>query len=150
LDHRIMPAEELLDVLVLDSRLTEVRRAQAWAEALAARLNLSEKTRYALLLCLEESLANIVLHGYSGESGHPIAIRCWLAEGLLFVAVEDRAPVFAPAGVPPESEASPQAGIESLQPGGYGIGLLRHFARELVYEKLPEGNRLIMGFPNPS
>ena len=142
-----MPAEELLDVLVLDSRLTEVSRAQAWAEALAARLNMSEKARYALLLCLEESLANVVLHGYRGESGHPIAIRCWLAGDLLYLAIEDRAPAFAPADVPQGSDDPRQVGIESIQPGGYGIGLLRHFARELMYEKLAEGNRLTMGFP---
>jgi anti-sigma regulatory factor (Ser/Thr protein kinase) len=141
-----MPTEELQDALLLDSRLTELSRAQAWGDALARRLGLSDKTRYAILLCLEESLANVVLHGYRGQSGHPIMIRYWLRDNLLFVAVEDQAPAFAPAEETASATASGPVVLESLVAGGYGIGLLRHFARELVYERSPDGNRLTMAF----
>ena len=141
-----MPTEEPQDALLLDSRLTELSRAQAWGDALARRLGLSEKTRYAVLLCLEESLANVVLHGYHGQSGHPIMIRHWLRDNLLYVAIEDQAPAFVPADdAASAAESGPEA-LESLVPGGYGIGLLRHFARELVYERSPDGNRLSMAF----
>ncbi len=137
-------ATEEHDLLVLDSRLSELSRAQSWAEALAQKFGLGEKTRYAILLCLEEALANVVLHGYRSEAGHPIVMRCQLAAGMLFIAIEDDAPGFAPAeaaaGVPET------ASLESLTPGGYGIQLLRHFADSLAYEKLQSGNRLIMGF----
>jgi len=139
-----MPTEESQDALLLDSRLTELSRAQAWGDALARRLELSDKTRYAILLCLEESLANVVLHGYRGQSGHPIMIRYWLRDNLLFVAIEDQAPAFAPAD--DSATASGPTELESLIPGGYGIGLLRHFARELIYERSPDGNRLTMAF----
>jgi serine/threonine-protein kinase RsbW len=142
-----MPTEEPQDALLLDSRLTELSRAQAWGDALARRLGLSEKTRYAVLLCLEESLANVVLHGYRGQSGHPIMIRYWVMDNLLCVAIEDQAPAFAPDEQAASAMASGPAALESMVPGGYGIGLLRHFARELVYERSSDGNRLTMGFP---
>lgn len=145
-----MPIEQPLDALVLDSRLAELSRAQAWGETLAARLGLSERTRYAILLCLEESLANVVLHGYRGQAGHPIVIQCWVVDGTLFLAIEDKAPSFAPADASAPPGATEPASLEVLVPGGYGIGLLRHFARELVYEKLADGNRLTMGFSTRS
>ena len=132
------------DTLVLDSRLTELSRAQAWGEALAVRLSLCERTRYAILLCLEESLANVVLHGYRGRPGSPIVLRSWLEEDVLFVAIEDQAAPFAPAE--PGSDPEAPAELESMIPGGYGIGLLRHFAKSLHYERLAGGNRLTMGF----
>ena len=141
-----MPTEETQDVLVLDSRLAELSRAQSWADSLAARLHLSERTRYTIRLCLEEALANVILHGYRSESGHPIVIRRWLASEMLYFAIEDKAPPFAPDD-DPQSEGTPKArSIESMTPGGNGIQLLRHFADSLVYEHLREGNQLTIGF----
>lgn len=141
-----MPTQEPHDPLVLDSRLSELSRAQVWAEALADRLGLNQKTRYAMRLCLEESLANIILHGYASEAGHPIVIRSWFSDGVLYLAVEDKAPAFAPDDAPLSAGESQSATLESLQPGGYGIRLLRHFAGSLTYERLPDGNRLTIGF----
>jgi anti-sigma regulatory factor (Ser/Thr protein kinase) len=117
-----------------------------WANALADRLRLSERTRYTICLCLEEALSNVILHGYRNESGHPIVIRRWLASEMLYFAIEDKAPPFAPDNDPP-STATPEArSIESLTPGGNGIHLLRHFADSLAYEQLREGNQLTIGF----
>jgi anti-sigma regulatory factor (Ser/Thr protein kinase) len=140
------PSEETQDVLVLDSRLAELSRAQSWADSSADGLNLSERTRYTIRLCLEEALANVILHGYRSESGHPIVIRRRLASEMLYFAIEDKAPHFAPDDDPPPTGASEARSIESLTPGGNGIQLLRHFADSLVYEQLHEGNRLTIGF----
>lgn len=139
-----MPNEEPQDLLVLESRLAEVSRAQSWAEIFVERLALSEKTRYAVHLCLEEALANVILHGYMSESGHPIVIRRWVSSDMLFFAIEDKAPPFAPDDVSASTTERPS--LESLTPGGNGILLLRHFAGSTVYEQLPQGNRLTIGF----
>ncbi len=141
-----MPTEEQPDLLVLDSRLAELSRAQSWSESLEDRLGLDENTRYAIRLCLEESLANVVLHGYRNEPGHPIVIRRWLSSDTLYFAVEDKAPPFTPVDAPPLAATSEPGNIESLTPGGNGIRLLRQFAGSLAYENLPEGNRLTIGF----
>ena len=141
-----MPTEDQQDLLELDSRLSELSRAQAWAEGLAQRHRLSEKSLYSVRLCLEEALANIGLHGYRSEPGHPIVIRSWVSAGTLFLAIEDNAPAFAPTDAPQQTGASQPETLESLVPGGYGIQLIRHFANSLLYERLAEGNRLTMGF----
>jgi len=140
-----MATEEAQEPLVLDSRLAELSRAQSWAQSLAQHLGLSEKTLYAIRLCLEEALANVVLHGYRSEPGHLIVMRNWSESNMLFIAIEDDAQEFTPEDSPPPGASEP-ASLESLTPGGYGIHLLRHFADSLVYERLVEGNRLTMGF----
>jgi serine/threonine-protein kinase RsbW len=145
-----MPTQDPHDPLLLDSRLSELSRAQQWAEELAGRLGLNQKTRYAIRLCLEEALANIILHGYRSEAGHPIVIRSWLSGQSLFLAIDDQAPAFDPAQTPQQTAASDPATLESLEPGGYGIRLLRHFAESLAYEQLPNGNRITMSFPGRS
>jgi anti-sigma regulatory factor (Ser/Thr protein kinase) len=141
-----MPTEDQQDLLELDSRLSELSRAQVWAEELAQRHGLSEKNLYSIRLCVEEALANIVLHGYRSEPGHPIVIRSWVLAGTLFLGIEDKAPAFAPTDAAQQISTSEPETLESLVPGGYGIRLIRHFANSLLYERLAEGNRLTMGF----
>jgi serine/threonine-protein kinase RsbW len=141
-----MPIEEPQNLLVLDSRLVELSRAQSWAEAITDRLGISENTRYAIRLCLEEALTNIVLHGYRNEPGHPIIIHFKPSSDMLAFAIEDKAPAFNPVGTPPSTGNSELVNLEALKPGGNGIPLLRHFAESLVYERIPDGNRLTIGF----
>ena len=141
-----MPIEESQDMLALDSRLAELSRAQSWAQTLAERIGLSENTRYAIRLCLEEAIANVILHGYKNESGHPVVIRRWQSSEMLFFAIEDKASPFAPDEIPPQACTPQPQSLESLTPGGNGIRLLRHFAGSLIYEQFPEGNRLTLGF----
>ena len=137
--------DKLQDRLELDSRLTELSRIQPWIDAVADRHDLAEPTRFSIHLCLEEALANVVLHGYRGEPGHPIVIRTFVSEGTLFFAIEDQAPPFVPSG--PRNDAGKPASLESIEPGGNGLVLLHRFAGSVDYEPLPDGNRLKIGFP---
>lgn len=132
-------------VLVLESQLAEIRRAHAWSEAIANWAGANADTRYAISLCLEEVLANIVLHGYQSEPGHPIVLRSWVSNNTLSFAVEDKAPHFALEDAPAKP-ASQLESFESFTPGGFGVQLLRHFAGSLAYERLPEGNQLTISF----
>jgi anti-sigma regulatory factor (Ser/Thr protein kinase) len=138
------------DRLELDSRIDELGRVQPWVDALADRHGVAQDTRYAMQLCMEEALANVVLHGYRNQPGHPIVIRSSVADGILFFAIEDQAPPFAPIDPDPQGDARPPASLESIEPGGNGILLMRHFAASVAYEELPGGNRLTLGFSLPS
>jgi hypothetical protein len=84
------------DRFELDSQLTELSRVQPWIEALADLYGFSEDARFAMQLCVEEALANVVLHGYRSEAGHPIVMRASLSEGTLVFAIDDKASPFAP------------------------------------------------------
>lgn len=139
--------EEAQDQLELDSRLSEQGRVWQWVEAVADRRRLSPETRFSIHLCLEEALANTVIHGYRGEPGNPILLSVIAKDGQLIFTVEDRADPFLP---PPESEcgsSDPPPSLETIVPGGNGIRLMRQFAGSVVYEPLPSGNRLTLSFP---
>jgi len=140
-----MLMDEPQDRLQLDSRLSELSIVVPWAEALSDRYGLREETRYAVNLCLEEALANVVQHGYNNEPGHPIVIEAYVSAGSLFFAVEDKAPPFAPVD-PGERTPRPLV-LDAMEPGGNGIRLIHRFAGSVSYEPLPDGNRLTIGFP---
>jgi serine/threonine-protein kinase RsbW len=132
-------------LLELDSQLTELSRAQTWIEELSNFYGLVDETRFAVQLCVEEALANVVQHGYRSEPGHPIVIRYRASDNVLYFAIEDKAPPFAPSE-PVPSNGDVSANLESISPGGNGIRLLRRFAGSLAYERLSGGNRLTLGF----
>lgn len=138
--------EKPQDRLEIDSRLTELSRVPPWIDAVADWHGIHEDMRFAVQLCIEEALANVVLHGYNNQPGHPIVIRSWSSGDALFFAIEDNAPPFAPTlPLSPHGEKPPA--LESIKPGENGIRLLQRFAGSLAYERLSDGNRLTIGFP---
>ena len=142
-----MLIDKIQNRLELDSRLDELTRAQPWIDTLADRHGLAPDTRFAMQLCLEEALANLVLHGYRNQPGHPIVVQCSIQGGRLLFTIDDQAPPFAPPDPAPADERRTPATLESMEPGGNGIRLMRRFAASLAYETLPGGNRLTIGFP---
>jgi anti-sigma regulatory factor (Ser/Thr protein kinase) len=140
------------DSIELDSRLEELVRVGPWIDALADRLGLHEGKRFAIHLCMEEALANIILHGYRSEPGHPIVITSFVAAGTLSITIDDLAPLFSPIEFLPHSSSSDAdtPSLDSITPSGNGIRLLKHFAGSLGYERRLNGNRLTIAFPVPA
>jgi anti-sigma regulatory factor (Ser/Thr protein kinase) len=133
--------------LTIPSRLEGLSLVQPWVEGLAAEYAISDNTQFAINLCLEEALSNVIRHGYLGEPGHSVSV-VFTAErdgGIAFI-VEDHAPPFNPLESVPAREAATPASLEELQPSGRGISFIRKFSRSLSYERLPDGNRLTIGF----
>lgn len=133
--------------LTLPGRLEEMTRVWPWIQELAAAYAIPRDMLFAVNLCLEEAISNIVRHGYGSGSGLPITVDFALrdGEGFAFV-IEDRAPAFNPLEfISPKMPLS-SASIEDLAPGGQGIRLMRKFAGSLSYEHCSDGNRLTIGF----
>jgi anti-sigma regulatory factor (Ser/Thr protein kinase) len=141
--------------LTLKSQLEDLTRVWPWVEAIAARYSVPPDTQFAIQLCLEEALSNIIRHGYQGQADQPISIACTVecapaavenehAAELVFT-VEDHAPPFDPLARSAAPAPAP-ASLQELQPSGRGIRLMRKFAGRLTWQQLPNGNRLTMGF----
>lgn len=130
--------------LELRSRISELARIPSWIERLASLHPISENMQFAMNLCLEEVLSNIIKHGYAGDPDRSIAVRftCPRDDYFVFV-VEDQAPPFNAVKSP---KLPPLAEISDHQIGGQGIRLLREFADTLEYQATPTGNRLSIGF----
>jgi anti-sigma regulatory factor (Ser/Thr protein kinase) len=130
--------------LDLQSRMSDLAQVPSWIERLASHHSIPANTQFAMNLCLEEVLSNIIRHGYVGRPDHSIGIRFTSPRENYFVlVVEDQAPPFNPVAAP---ELPPISGREDASVGGQGIRLLRRFADALEYQATPTGNRLTISF----
>lgn len=133
--------------LTLRSKLSDLELLWPWVEVLAAEYAPRADTLFAIHLCLEEVVSNIIRHGYHGQSGHSIVVNFEAEEvGALIFTVDDRGPAFDPLAHFAISAVPPHGSIDVLQPGGHGLRLLHKFSGSLDYKRLTDGNRLTIRF----
>lgn len=118
--------------------------ASSWLHGVAARESLPSRLVFALEVCLEELFTNVVRHGGAGRSA-PLWVDVGLsAEGNdVALYVEDNGKSFDVSQAPGKPIRRP---LEEVMPGGLGMQLIRSFSHELLYEPLPDGNRVILKF----
>jgi len=130
--------------LTLQSRMSELSQLSAWIERLASRYSIPGATQFAMNLCLEEVLSNIIQHGYCRKPDRSILINFSRPRtGYFVLEVDDEAPPFNPLDVPERPALNT---LDDLRIGGQGLRLLRRFADGLEYQATPTGNRLSIGF----
>ena len=74
-----MPAEDTakhVSRLTLKSQLDDMARLWPWVEALIAQFDLPSDTAFAIHLCLEEAISNVIRHGYDGQPGKTLTVDC--------------------------------------------------------------------------
>ena len=146
--------------LTLKSQLEDLTLVWPWVEALGRRHSVPADTQFAIELCLEEALSNIIRHGYQGQPNQSITIACTVEcapagvenedAGELVFTVEDHAPPFDPlAPFTPALAPARAVNSQELLPGGQGIPLMRKFSSRLAWQQLPNGNRLTLTFAIP-
>lgn len=136
--------------LILRSRLDELAPMYPWVDAIASAYGVPEPTRYAMQLCLEEALTNVVRHGYNGDPNKTIRIEFERhGEREMVFSVEDSAPHFRPFDPDVPLEEPAPVTLETVKPGGQGIRLMRKFSKFMEWEPLDCGNRLRIGFAVP-
>ncbi|MFL4967746.1 MAG: ATP-binding protein [Xanthobacteraceae bacterium] len=128
--------------LTLKRELNELDRLAAWVQAIEQRMALPPAVAFALELCLEEAVANIIMYG--DASGHgDIAITLEQASGRLLARIEDDGwqfdPTTAAQRVPPRS-------LDDAKVGELGIHLMRTFASDMRYERKSGYNTLTLTF----
>ena len=140
--------------LTLKSQLDDMAALWSWTEATIAEYAISPETAFAIHLCLEEAISNVIRHGYSGQPGHTLTVNYASpnAHELVFT-IEDQAPAFDPLDAPLIEEQPEPSPEDLLRPGGRGILLMRKFASSIAYKRLENenggGNRLTIGFVLP-
>jgi len=135
------------DQLRLECRLEELDRASEWLGARLGLLAVPDDTAFAVRLCVEEALANVVTHGFEEEDdGAPILLGFEAHPGELKVVVEDQGMAFDPLQAP--APALPTS-LEDAAIGGRGISLIKSYASRLAYERRDNANVLSMGFVLP-
>jgi serine/threonine-protein kinase RsbW len=128
--------------LELCGDLSGLRRLAGWIEA-RAQHGLSADTWFAVQLCLEEAVANIIMHGGAKDDRVEIAIELERDGAMLVARIEDSGREFDPTQFPPPSVAK---SLEEAKVGDLGIHLMRSFASDMHYERRDGRNRLTLRF----
>lgn len=126
--------------------------AAQWVDTIAADRQLPEQLVFALQICVEELLTNIVRHGGTESSGNlsevpipPLNVEISISANTECVSmtVEDDGKPFDVVNAPAHRIDQP---LDEIEPGGLGIQLIRNFASTITYEQAGLGNRVVIEF----
>lgn len=132
--------------ITLARDLDELARLTPWITGIAEAGGWSSALRFAVELCLEEAVSNIIRHGVLSHGRPEIRIALSEAEGRVTLAIEDDGQAFDPTQCAPPV---PPASLAEAKPGGLGVHFLRAFAASLDYARVGSSNRLVMQFDHP-
>jgi anti-sigma regulatory factor (Ser/Thr protein kinase) len=144
IDDDDLPTTSLAFSLQVERSMRGVARVGAWVDELAILLNLSQRAEYALRLCLEEAVTNIVTHArpVPGVDAEKVDLRMVADPAQLSLTLQDQCEEYNPL-------QSGTIGATQDQPGegGLGIGLLRQHARDVTWSRVGSANRLMLTIP---
>ena len=110
--------------LVLRNDVAELERLAGWIEGFT-RQSTSPDVLFAVQLCLEEAVANIIMYGGTKDDALVIAVELERNCGTLVARIEDNGRQFEPTRAPPPA---PAASLDEAKVGDVGIHLMRSFA----------------------
>jgi len=134
------------DELTIRANGEEVRRASDWLHARCRQHEVPEEHVERLLLCLNEVLANVIVHGGGTALSEPVKLHFETSvdegRGRAGVTVSDAGVAFDPLSVP--SRASPKT-LDEASVGGLGLVMIRRCSDWLDYRNEHGHNHLTFG-----
>jgi anti-sigma regulatory factor (Ser/Thr protein kinase) len=121
--------------------LSGLARLGDWVDEVVTQLALDASAAYALRLCVEEAVANVVMHGVPTGGPDAVTLRVHADTQALCIAIEDQCVAFDPLLVAPPEHPSTLAEVRA---GGLGIHLMRQYADSIAYARLDDTNRLTL------
>jgi sigma-B regulation protein RsbU (phosphoserine phosphatase) len=135
-----MAARDQLTVTLVNDQ-QEIQRLNESLEEFGRRHALPQPVLFALTLGLEETLMNVMTHGYLDAGEHDIVVRLALYDGEVRAEVEDDGFPFNPLEAPPPDLSQP---LDQRPVGGLGIHLTRKMMDRVEYQRRGSKNVLIM------
>jgi serine/threonine-protein kinase RsbW len=137
------PIQELA-VLQISTAPEEIESLHPWLAAQAETLNLSKTQLNGMQVALEEVVMNVAMHGVAQLGCGEVTVRFGRAPDAVVLVVEDDGQAFDPVAAAPRKR--PES-LREAEVGGLGLTLLRHYCRDIHYERAGDRNRLTMRFP---
>ena len=122
----------------------DLDRLHPWL--LEAADHLPKSVLRGMAVALEEAVMNVVMHAFPPGVAGDIGVRLTIFEHMAELVVDDPGPPFDP------TQATARARAESLadiQPGGFGLTLLKRYCRDCQYQRTGGHNVLTMRFSLP-
>jgi anti-sigma regulatory factor (Ser/Thr protein kinase) len=136
-----MPHQDI-SRLVLRNDLAELEHLVGWIEG-STQQDVSEEISFAVQFCLEEAVANVIMHGAARNERLEITVELERQGKTVIARVEDNGRHFDPTKAPPPAEAS---SLKDVRIGHLGIHLMHNVANEMDYERRDGRNRLTLRF----
>lgn len=130
------------DVCLPEPSAQGLASALAWLEGLAERDGWPVRTLFALTLCADEALTNVISYtAPCGQAALQLRLECARGPGSVLLCIEDNGAAFDPT-----AQASPELvpSLDDAQIGGHGLRLMRHYLRTLQYQRVDERNVLLL------
>ena len=93
-------------------------------------LGLNEKGIFQIQLAVDEVVSNIILHGYTHQTG-PILLTIWKENDKIIIRIQDRGEPFNPLEADEPDLGAP---LEERSPGGLGIHFLKTVTDSVHYQ----------------
>jgi len=136
--------------VVLRNDRHELEKLTQWIIDACAAAQIADTTSFAVQLCLEEAVANILQHGerhdHDGCGASAITASLECGDASVVLAIEDDGSAFDPTGAAPPAPAST---LEAIPVGGLGIHLMRQYSTRMEYSRSGGRNRLQLTFAKP-
>jgi len=125
--------------LRIPAQVSQLALVRQFLEASGASLGLPSSVTHALTLAVDESLSNIVQHGYQGQLG-TIEIELERSGNTVIIRLRDQGPPFDPTRLPDPDTALP---LDRRPVGGLGVYLTRRSVDTVAYEFTAAGDNLL-------
>jgi anti-sigma regulatory factor (Ser/Thr protein kinase) len=125
--------------MVIENRLSEFRRVEAWLAELAEAWVLPPQTAFAVDLVVNEAVTNTISYGYQDAATHEISIRLTDSADAVEIEISDDARPFDPFSLPPMVIGTDLA---EASIGGRGIHLIKTYTDERRYSFISGRNHL--------
>jgi serine/threonine-protein kinase RsbW len=122
--------------LRIPAQISQLATARHFVEETGASLGLPRSLTDPLTLAVDETLSNIVQHGYQGQLG-TVEIEIERTDNVVTVRLRDQGPPFDPTGLPDADTALP---LDQRPVGGLGVYLTRRSVDSVVYERTAGGD----------
>lgn len=104
--------------------------------ALTSAIGWDEAECRAIVLALDEAIANIIRHAYNGRSDGLIELQCRESTDGLEISLQD-------SGEPPDLSKICAREVGCDQPGGLGTHIIRDVMDSVSYQRTESGNRFL-------
>ncbi len=130
--------------LSYQNKLSEIDRLRRDLEDFSKAHDIGEDVRYAVNLCLEEILTNIISYGYSDSDTrkHAIGLEINVTQNSLVAEVRDDGNPFDP--LKDFREPDTDSALADRTPGGLGIHILKKNMDEINYRREGDFNVLVL------
>jgi anti-sigma regulatory factor (Ser/Thr protein kinase) len=108
---------------------------RAAIDELSMTVGLPQEECTAVILAVDEALANIIRHAYKGHHDRRVQFDCLVDERQMEFTLVDQ-------GVAPDLARICAPPVDELALSGRGTHLIKEIMDEVCYEQVPEGNQL--------